>query len=226
MRPSVRVIATEWVSFFHPQVDNGYRKDPVAILTVQCFLPKIDWTPLSPAHYQVLAPHTEVPSGLCFLPRWFCLVWWGEDEGRREGKSVYICVFMWMGRIWKIAGICRSTAWRDDCGASSPFILSLLFLHSSLTFFFLLPSNLSLSFLRPVSLYHFLLPPLSLSVSLSFSLFSQIRPVELQAAGLVNWNGRVSRPGQWALCFLPKHLQAPRQSHACYWVHTHLHSQT
>lgn len=40
------------------------------------------------------------------------------------------------------------------------------------------------------------LSPLSLSVSFSYFLSSQIRPAELQAAGLVNWNWRVSRPGQ------------------------------
>lgn len=58
----------------------------------------------------------------------------------------------------------------------------------------------------------------------SLSLCLQIRPVELQAAGLVNWNSRVLRPGQWALCFPPKHLQAPRQPHTCFRIHTHTHA--
>lgn len=82
---------------------------------------------------------------------------------------------------------------------------------------------------RPLSV--FLMSCLTLSLpprpphTLSPSLSSQIRPVKLQAAGLVNWNGRVSRPGQWALCFLPKHLQAPRQPHACCRVQTHTHTR-
>lgn len=59
------------------------------------------------------------------------------------------------------------------------------------------------------------------TIPIRLSLCLQIRPVELQAAGLVNWNSRVLRPGQRALCFPPKHLQAPRQPHTCFRIHTH-----
>lgn len=58
--------------------------------------------------------------------------------------------------------------------------------------FLLLPPN-PLSFPCLVSLDHFL----GLLAPSGSSFFpSQIRPAELQAAELVNWNGRVSGPGQ------------------------------
>lgn len=65
--------------------------------------------------------------------------------------------------------------------------------HKLYIIFFLLPCNPFPFLLSPVSFYHFLL--LSLTLSL-LPLFAQIRPVELQAARMVNWNRRVFGPGQ------------------------------
>lgn len=198
MKSCIRVTVAEWVSFFYPLVDNSYRKGPAA----QCFLPKIDTIPLSTTHCSSLAilrrqrVFFSYPDGSS-----------SSDGGKHEGKSVHVCVFV-KGKELEDGGqadICKNTACQDDCGASSPFFLFLFFsLSQALTFLCCLPT-LCLSYVLSHSVTSSS-SSLCLSVSFYFFFPSQIRPAELQAAGLVNWNGRVSRPGQWALCFLPKHL--------------------
>lgn len=146
-----------------------------------------------------------------FISKWFSLV---LTWGRKESGKGYVVHFGWRNSRSKQ----ESTVALQNKIHLVPFF-SFFFLSQALLFFSCVPT-LCLSYVLSPSVTS----PAPLRPFFFFS--SQIRPVKLQAAGLVNWNGRVWRPEQWCLCFLPKTLQAPRQPHTCCWVHTRSHTQT
>lgn len=136
--------------------------EQVSILTVQCFLLKIDTIPLSTAQYPFLTHHTEVLAGFFFF-----LVW----RWRKDWREIWACRCLW---------------WLHNCGATSSFILYLLFwCFFKPHFFFLLPSNrLCLSYVLSHSVTSF--SPL-LSLSVSFLFFLPLSDKASSAAGF--WAG-------------------------------------